>query len=77
MIEARAAAIAARTLAVLPPPGPLPDILYIAIDGTGVPVVAAETEGRDGKARTREVKLPPAHAGLPPWVALTQLPKHL
>jgi hypothetical protein len=41
---------------------PLPDILYLAIDGTGVPVVAAETEGRDGKgedgkARTREVKL--------------------
>jgi hypothetical protein len=37
-------------------------MLYIAIDGTGVPMVAAETEGRDGKgedgnARTREVKL--------------------
>jgi hypothetical protein len=36
----------------------LPDKLYIAIDGTGVPMVAAETEGRDGKgedgkARTR------------------------
>ena len=41
---------------------PLPDMLYIAVDGTGVPMVAAETEGRDGKgedgkARTREVKL--------------------
>ena len=40
----------------------MPDKLYIAIDGTGVPMVAAETEGRDGKgedgkARTREVKL--------------------
>ena len=37
-------------------------MLYIAIDGTGVPMTAAETEGRDGKgddgkARTREVKL--------------------
>ena len=40
-------------------PGP---VLYIEMDGTGVPVVAAETEGRAGKvegqpARTREVKL--------------------
>jgi hypothetical protein len=37
-------------------------MLYVAIDGTGVPMVAAETEGRagkgeDGKAHTREVKL--------------------
>jgi len=61
MIEERAAAIAARKLVPLPP-AELADKLYIAIDGTGVPVVAAETEGRDGKgedgkARTREVKL--------------------
>jgi hypothetical protein len=36
-------------------------ILYIEMDGTGVPVTAAETEGRQGKngaaAHTREVKL--------------------
>jgi hypothetical protein len=62
VIEAQAAAITARTLVPLPPPAPAPDKLYVAIDGTGVPVVAAETEGRDGKgedgkARTREVKL--------------------
>jgi hypothetical protein len=61
VIEAGAAAIAARTLVRLPPAG-LPDKLYIAIDGTGVPMRAAETAGRpgkgeDGKARTREVKL--------------------
>ena len=61
-IAERATAIAARTLVPLPPPGPLPDKLYVAIDGTGVPMRAAETEGRDGKgadgkARTREVKL--------------------
>jgi hypothetical protein len=72
MIEARAAAIRTRTLVPLPP-SPLPDILYVAIDGTGVPMTAAETEGRagktdrpdrhggalpdDGRARTREVKL--------------------
>jgi len=61
-IAAQAVAITARTLVPLPPPGPLPDKLYIAIDGTGVPMIAAETEGRDGKgddgkARTREVKL--------------------
>ena len=36
--------------------------LYIAIDGTGVPVVPSETEGRHGKdetgrAKTREAKL--------------------
>ena len=41
--------------------GPETPILYIEMDGTGVPVVAAETAGRKGKrgsqARTREVKL--------------------
>ena len=57
----RAAAITARKLVPLPP-SPLPDKLYAAIDGTGVPVTAKETAGRDGKgadgrARTREVKL--------------------
>lgn len=41
---------------------PSAPVLYIQMDGTGVPVVAAETEGRRGKlkgqpARTREVKL--------------------
>jgi hypothetical protein len=61
MIEAQAAAITARTVIPLPP-APAPDMLYIAIDGTGVPMIPAETEGRpgkadDGKAHTREVKL--------------------
>lgn len=67
MIEARAEAIRARTLIPLPP-SPLPDILYTAIDGTGVPMTSAEIEDRpaktdrpglpdDGRARTREVKL--------------------
>lgn len=71
-ITARAEAIRARTLVPLPP-SPLPDILYVAIDGTGVPMTPAETAGRagktdrpdthggtlpdDGRARTREVKL--------------------
>ena len=59
--RSRAKAIAARRLVPLPP-SPLPDKLYAAIDGTGVPVTAKETAGRDGKgedgrARTREVKL--------------------
>ncbi|HID49974.1 MAG TPA: ISKra4 family transposase [Chromatiales bacterium] len=41
---------------------PAVPVLYIEMDGTGVPVVKAETEGRAGKnggqpARTREVKL--------------------
>jgi hypothetical protein len=60
-IAERAAAIRDRKVIPMPPAG-LPDQMYIAIDGTGVPVVRAETEGRagkseDGKARTREVKL--------------------
>jgi len=57
----RAALIGSRKLVPLPPV-PLPDKLYIVIDGTGVPVTARETAGRqgkgeDGRARTREVKL--------------------
>ncbi len=57
----RAGLITARKLVPLPP-DPLPDKLYAAIDGTGVPMTARETAGRDGKgedgrARTREVKL--------------------
>ncbi len=41
--------------------GPEIPVLYVEMDGTGVPMVSAETEGRPGKqteqARTREVKL--------------------
>ena len=60
-IQAQAAAITARQVIPLPP-APVPDMLYIAAGGTGVPMVAAETEGRagkgdDGTAHTREVKL--------------------
>jgi hypothetical protein len=62
IIGAQAAAITAREVVPLPPAGTAPDMLYICIDGTGVPMVPAETAGRDGKgddgkARTREVKL--------------------
>ena len=61
-IGAETDAICSRQVVPLPPAAPLPDMLYIAVDGTGVPMVAAETEGRagkgeDGKAHTREVKL--------------------
>ena len=61
-IDAGTDAICSRQVVPLPPPAPLPDMLYIAVDGTGVPMAAAETEGRpgkgeDGKAHTREVKL--------------------
>ena len=60
--EDEAAAIRARAIVPLPPPEPVPDMLYAEVDGTGVPVRASETEGRagkadDGKAGTREVKL--------------------
>lgn len=41
---------------------PLPDTLYLGIDGTGIPLRAQELKGRtgkqpDGSAKTREVKL--------------------
>ena len=60
-VRERAAAITARKIVPLPPQ-PLPDMLYGAIDGTGVTMTARETEGRegkgeDGRARTRELKL--------------------
>jgi hypothetical protein len=61
-IGAEADAICSRQVVPLPPPAPLPDMLYLAIDGTGVPMVAAATQDRpgkgpDGQAHTREVKL--------------------
>jgi hypothetical protein len=61
-ITTQADAICARAVIPLPPPAPAPDMLYIAIDGTGVPMVPAATQDRagkseDGRARTREVKL--------------------
>ena len=57
-----AALLRARVIRPLPPPEPVPDMLYVEVDGTGVPVRASETEGRpgkgeDGKAGTREIKL--------------------
>jgi hypothetical protein len=60
-VRGRAALITSRKVVPLPP-SPLPDKLYAVIDGTGVPMTAKETAGRDGKgedgrARTREVKL--------------------
>lgn len=61
-IDAETDAICSRQVVPLPPPAPAPDMLYIAVDGTGVPMVTAATEGRpgkgpDGQARTREIKL--------------------
>jgi hypothetical protein len=60
-VRERAGLIAGRKLVPLPP-SPVPDMLYGAIDGTGVTMTAKETAGRagkgeDGRARTREVKL--------------------
>jgi hypothetical protein len=61
-IDAATDAICSRQVIPLPPPEPAPDMLYVAVDGTGVPMVPAATRGRagkseDGRARTREVKL--------------------
>jgi hypothetical protein len=60
-VRDRAGLIAGRKMVPLPPQ-PLADMLYGAIDGTGVTMTAKETAGRegkgeDGRARTREVKL--------------------
>ncbi len=57
-----AARLVARRKLIPLPPDPLPDKLYIVIDGTGVPMTSRETAGRegkseDGRARTREVKM--------------------
>lgn len=61
-LDADTAAVLARRVVPLPPSAPAPEILYIAVDGTGVPMTPAETAGRpgkgpDGRARTREAKL--------------------
>lgn len=60
-VTARAKAIAARQVRPLPP-DPQPDMLYIVIDGTGVPATGKETaerdgKGEDGRAQIREAKL--------------------
>jgi hypothetical protein len=60
-LEQQSRALLGSGVSVLAP-SPLPDKLYIEVDGTGVPVVpAAATDragkGEDGRARTREVKL--------------------
>lgn len=59
--DREAAAVLAGRLVPLGPSTPVAK-LYLAIDGTGVPTVPADTSGRagkdpDGRARTREVKL--------------------
>jgi len=61
LADREAAALAAGQLVPLPA-GEAPEKLYVALDGTGVPMVPAELAGRkgkaeDGRARTREVKL--------------------
>jgi hypothetical protein len=60
-VRERAMLIADRKIVPMPPSPPA-DMLYGAIDGTGVAMTAKETAGRegkgeDGRARTREVKL--------------------
>jgi hypothetical protein len=61
LTDREAAAVMAGRLVPLPPREPVAK-LYLAIDGTGVPMVPTETAGRagkaaDGRSRTREVKL--------------------
>jgi hypothetical protein len=65
-LDARTRAILTGAITPMPPATPAAgrglDILYSAIDGTGVPMTAAETaarpgKGPDGRAGTREAKL--------------------
>ena len=61
LADSTAVAVGAGKVVPLGPAKPV-EKLYIALDGTGVPMVPAETAGRrgkaaDGRARTREVKL--------------------
>jgi len=51
-VRDRPAAITARTLVLLPP-SPLPNKLYAAIDGTGVPMVPVETRSAEQQGRGR------------------------
>ncbi|MHB2024427.1 MAG: hypothetical protein ACYCO3_14055, partial [Mycobacteriales bacterium] len=60
-IDTHAAAVLAGELVPLAPATPVAK-LYVAVDGTGIPAVPAETAGRkgkdpDGRTHTREVKL--------------------
>ena len=59
--EAEAEALVSGCLVPLSLAEP-PDLLYVTLDGTGVPMIPKETAGRrgkgeDGRAHTREVKL--------------------
>ena len=61
-LDARTDAILTGQMILPAPAEPDPGMLYLAIDGTGVPMTSAETAGRagkgpDGRARTREAKL--------------------
>ena len=64
VIEAQAAAITARQVIPLPPAGPLPDMLYIAVDGTGVPMVGGRDRGPAGQGRGRQGPHPRGQAVL-------------
>ena len=55
---AEAALLRARTVRPLPPPAPVPDMLYVEVDGTGVPVRASETERPARQGRGREGRHP-------------------
>jgi hypothetical protein len=61
-LDEQAEAIMRGGLVASRPSGELPDMLYLAVDGTGLPMRASETtaragKGPDGRARTREAKL--------------------
>ena len=61
--DAEATAILARQITVLPPPAPVPGMLYAEVDGTGVPMRASETG--DGPARTATAGPGPAKSSSP------------
>lgn len=59
-------------LDALPSAGPLPDMLYVEVDSTGVPVSASETEGRQARtARPGQAPGKSSSPGSSPYPALT------
>ena len=58
VIDAQAAAVTARQVIPLPPAGPLPDMLYIAIDGTRMPNNQRRDRGPHRQGRRRQGAYP-------------------
>ena len=57
-VSAEAALLRARAIRPLPPPEPVPDMLYVEVDGTGVPVRAQRDRRPARQGRGRQSRHP-------------------